>query len=168
MKGREGRVGMGYSDVLIICFGVIVTLAGGTMTVFHYKRWRIAESERTPNDLTSDLAFHPSQQRRRFQIGMLGALGGLGLIIAGVLFQVNPVGGSVFVCGSIIFIFWAILIALADALSVSVHFNTKHAKEIAEQVKLEAKLTEAMRKNRGKKAESDDKGGKDRKDKKES
>jgi len=94
-----------------------------------------------------DRVFKLRQHRRRIQISALIGICGL-CMFAGIHFSHETQTG-LFVLSwglAILFIFWTILLALVDAMSIRMHFRRIHSRNIAEETKYRYQLEQEMKK----------------------
>ena len=94
-----------------------------------------------------DRVFLQRQYRRRIQISVLIGICGL-CMFAGIHFSHETQKGLFALSWglAILFIFWTILLALVDAMSIRMHFRRIHSRNIAEEAKYRYQLEQEMKK----------------------
>ncbi|MCL2304745.1 MAG: hypothetical protein FWC43_05320 [Planctomycetaceae bacterium] len=93
--------------------------------------------------------FKRRQHRRRIQISVLIGICGL-CMFAGTHFshETQPGLFALSWALAILFIFWTILLALVDALSIRMHFGRIHRRNLAEEAKYRYQLEQEMKKRK--------------------
>ena len=94
-----------------------------------------------------DRIFLGRQHRRRIQISVLIGICGL-CMFAGIHFSSETQKGLFALSWAlaILFIFWTILLALVDAMSIRMHFGRIHSRNLAEEAKYRYQLEQEMKK----------------------
>jgi len=94
-----------------------------------------------------DRVFKRRQHRRRIQISVLIGICGL-CMFAGVHFSHETQKGFFALSWAlaILFIFWTMILALVDAMSIRMHYKRIHNHNIAEETKYRYQLEQEMKK----------------------
>jgi len=94
-----------------------------------------------------DRVFQRRQHRRRIQISVLIGICGL-CMFAGLHFshETQPGLFAISWAFAILFIFWTILLALVDAMSIRMHFKRLQNRNLAEETKYRYQLDQEIKK----------------------